>query len=92
MKKFILLGNKVRNLKRDNAYSFHNQVPLPTGIMHDGTQMNEIWQINIFHLADFEKMNYFHHNIHTFLGLCTEMTDSIITHLLEAMALMGTPA
>ena len=57
---------------------------------------DEIWQMNVFYCAEFGK--YVHHAIGTHLGfqwetaLSLEKADSVITHLLEVMAIMGIPA
>ncbi|KAL6093039.1 hypothetical protein STEG23_031351, partial [Scotinomys teguina] len=78
--------------------SFYNQTPLPTGCNPKGTQRNDIWQMDVFHFAEFGKLKYVHHTIDTYSGfqwataLSSEKADSVITHLLEVMAIMGIPA
>ncbi|KAL6036096.1 hypothetical protein STEG23_018017 [Scotinomys teguina] len=78
--------------------SFYNQTPLPAGCNPKGTQRNEIWQMDVFHFAEFGKLKYVHHTIDTYSGfqwataLSSEKADSVITHLLEVMAIMGIPA
>ncbi|KAL6078044.1 hypothetical protein STEG23_004480 [Scotinomys teguina] len=78
--------------------SFFNQTPLPAGCNPKGTQRNDIWQMDVFHFAEFGKLKYVHHTIDTYSGfqwataLSSEKADSVITHLLEVMAIMGIPA
>ncbi|KAL6031325.1 hypothetical protein STEG23_000678 [Scotinomys teguina] len=78
--------------------SFYNQTLLPAGCNPKGTQRNEIWQMDVFHFAEFGKLKYVHHSIDTYSGfqwataLSSEKADSVITHLLEVMAIMGIPA
>ncbi|KAL6038262.1 hypothetical protein STEG23_034935 [Scotinomys teguina] len=78
--------------------SFYNQTLLPAGYNPKGTQRNEIWKIDVFHFAEFGKLKYVHHTIDTYSGfqwataLSSEKADSVITHLLEVMAIMGIPA
>ncbi|KAL6087154.1 hypothetical protein STEG23_023411, partial [Scotinomys teguina] len=78
--------------------SFYNQTLLPAGCNPKGTQRNDIWQMDVFHFAEFGKLKYVHHTIDTYSGfqwataLSSEKADSVITHLLEVMAIMGIPA
>ncbi|KAL6032385.1 hypothetical protein STEG23_008139, partial [Scotinomys teguina] len=78
--------------------SFYNQTPLPAGCNPKGTQRNEIWQMDVFHFAEFGKLKYVQHTIDTCSGfqwataLSSEKADSVIMHLLEVMAIMGIPA
>ncbi|KAL6030026.1 hypothetical protein STEG23_006794, partial [Scotinomys teguina] len=78
--------------------SFYNQTPLPAGCNPKGTQRNDIWQMDVFHFAEFGKLKYVHHTIDTYSGfqwataLSSEKADSVIMHLLEVMAIMGIPA
>ncbi|KAL6061548.1 hypothetical protein STEG23_000991, partial [Scotinomys teguina] len=78
--------------------SFYNQTPLPAGCNPKGTQRNEIWQMDVFHFAEFGKLKYVHHTIDTYSGfqwataLSSEKADSVIMHLLEVMAILGIPA
>ncbi|KAL6080855.1 hypothetical protein STEG23_037101 [Scotinomys teguina] len=78
--------------------SFYNQTPLPAGYNPKGTQRNDIWQMDVFHFAEFGKLKYVHHTIDTYSGfqwataLSSEKADSVIMHLLEVMAIMGIPA
>ncbi|KAL6031193.1 hypothetical protein STEG23_024783, partial [Scotinomys teguina] len=78
--------------------SFYNQTPLPAGCNPKGTQRNDIWQVDVFHFAEFGKLKYVHHTIDTYSGfqwataLSSEKADSVITHLLEVIAIMGIPA
>ena len=54
--------------------------------------------MDVFHFAEFGNLKYVHHTIDTFSGfqwataLISEKADSVITHLLEVMAVMGIPA
>ncbi|KAL6085603.1 hypothetical protein STEG23_025074 [Scotinomys teguina] len=78
--------------------SFYNQTPLPAGCNPKGTQRNDIWQMDVFHFAEFGKLKYVHHTIDTYsefqwaTALSSEKADSVITHLLEVMGIMGIPA
>ncbi|KAL6043129.1 hypothetical protein STEG23_019310, partial [Scotinomys teguina] len=78
--------------------SFYNQTLLPAGCNPKGTQRNEIWQMDVFHFAEFGKLKYVHHTIDTYSGfhwvtaLSSEKADSVLMHLLEVMAIMGIPA
>ena len=53
--------------------------------------------MNFFHFTEFGKLKYVHHTIDTYSGfqwataLASEKADSVITHLLEVMAIMGIP-
>ena len=77
--------------------SLYNQTPLLTGSNPKGTQRNEICQMDVFHFTEFGKLKYVHHTIDTYSGfqcdsaLSSEKADSVITHLLEVMAIMGIP-
>ena len=77
--------------------SFYNQTPLPAGTNPKGTERNEILQMDVFYFAEFGKLKYVHHTIDTYSGfqcataLSSEKADSVITHLLEVMAIMGIP-
>ena len=77
--------------------SLYNQTPQPAGNKPKGTQRSEIWQMDLFHFAEFGKLKYRCHAINTYSGfqwataLSSEKTDSVITHLLEVMAIMGIP-
>ena len=77
--------------------SFYNQVPLPAGCNPKGIWKNEVWQMDVFHFAEFGNLKHVHHTIDTFSGFQwatapnSEKVDSVITHLLEVMAVMGIP-
>ena len=45
-------------LKRCPTCSFYNQILLPEGSNSKGIQRNEIWQMDVFHFADFGKLKY----------------------------------
>jgi transposase InsO family protein len=53
--------------------------------------------MGVFHFTEFGKLKYVHHTIDTHSGfqwataLASEKADSVITHLLEVMAIMGIP-
>ncbi|KAL6085602.1 hypothetical protein STEG23_035267 [Scotinomys teguina] len=85
-------------VKKCPTCSFYNQTPLPAGCNRKGTQRNEIWQMDVFHFAEFGKLKYVHHTIDTYSGfqwataLSSEKADSVIMHLLEVMATMGISA
>jgi hypothetical protein len=63
-----------------------------------GTKINDIWQVYVFHFAEFGKQRRIHHTIDIVSGfqwataLSSEKTDCIITHLMEIMAIMGITA
>ena len=77
--------------------SLYNQIPLPTGTHPKGPKQNYIWQMNFFHFTEFGKLKYVHHTIDTHSGfqwataLASEKSDSVITHLLAVMVIMGIP-
>ena len=54
--------------------------------------------MNVFHFTEFGNLKYVHHTIDTYssfqwaTALSSEKTDSVIMHLLVAMAKMGIPA
>ena len=54
--------------------------------------------MDVFHFMEFRKLKDVHHTIDTYSGfqwataLSSEKADSVITHLLEVMAIMGIPA
>ena len=85
-------------IKRCRTCSFYSQTPLPAGRTPKGTQMNEIWQMDVFHFTEFGKLKYVHHTIDNYSGfqwataLSSEKADLVITHLLEVMAIMGISA
>ena len=95
-KEFSITWQKAKEIvKRCPTCSFHNQTLLPAGSNPKGTQRNEIWQMVMFHFVDFGKLKYVHHTMDTYSGfqweidLSSEKADSVITHLLEIMAIMG---
>ena len=98
-KEFSITWQQAKEIvKRYPTYSLYNQTPLPAGTNPKGTQRNEIWQMDVFHFAEFGKLKYVHHIIDTYSGflwataLSSEKTDSVITYLLEVMDIMGIPA
>ena len=84
-------------MKQCPTCSLYNQTPLSTGNNPKDSQGNDIWQVDVFHFTEFGKLKYVHHSIDTYSGfqwataLPPEKADSIITHLLEVMAIMGIP-
>ena len=54
--------------------------------------------MDVFHFAEFGKLKYVHHTIDAYSGfqwdtpLSSEKADSVITHLLQVMAIMGISA
>ena len=54
--------------------------------------------MDVFHFMEFGKLKYVYHTIDTYSGfqwataLTSEKADSVITHLMEIMAIMGIPA
>ena len=67
---------------------------MPAGINPKGIHRNEIWQMDIFHFTEFGNLRYVHQTIDTFSGfkwptaLSSEKADSVVTYLLEVMAIM----
>ena len=53
--------------------------------------------MDVFHFTGFGNLRYVHHTIDTLSGfqwataLSSEKADSVITHLLEVMAILGIP-
>ena len=53
--------------------------------------------MDVFHFPEFEKLKYVHHTIDIYFGmhwttaLSSENADAVLTHLLEAMAIMRIP-
>ena len=84
-------------MKQRPTCSLYNQTPLSTGNNPKDSQGNDIWLVDVFHFTEFGKLKYVHHSIDTYSGfqwataLPPEKADSIITHLLEVMAIMGIP-
>ena len=62
------------------------QTPLHAGLNPNGTQRNEIWQMNVSQFAECGKLKYVHHIIGTYSGfkcastLSSEKADLIITY------------
>ena len=76
------------------TFSFYNQTLLSTGSNPKGTQRNEIWLVDVFYFAEFEKLKYVHQNIFRFsmgTALSSEKADSVITHLFKVMVIIGIP-
>lgn len=84
-------------VKQYPTCSLYNQTPLPTGTNPKGTQRNEIWPMDVLDFTEFGKLKYIHRTIDTYSGfrwataLASEKADSVITHVLEVMAIMGYP-
>ncbi|ERE82976.1 putative Pol polyprotein [Cricetulus griseus] len=47
--------------------SENHQTPLPAGSNPKGIHRNEIWQMDVFHFAEFGKLKYVYHAIDTVL-------------------------
>ncbi|KAL6038953.1 hypothetical protein STEG23_010042 [Scotinomys teguina] len=98
-KDFAITGQEAKDIvkKKCPTCSFCNQTPLPAGSNPKGIQRNEIWQMDVFHFMEFGRLKYVHHTIDTYSGfqwatpMSSEKADSVITHLLEVMAIMGIP-
>jgi hypothetical protein len=77
--------------------SLYTHTPLPTGTNSKDTQRNDIWQMDIFHFTEFGKLKCVFHTIDTYsefqwaTALASEKSDSVITHLLAVMVIMGIP-
>ncbi|EGV93609.1 HERV-K_3q27.3 provirus ancestral Pol protein [Cricetulus griseus] len=98
-KDFSITWQQVKEIVRNcPTCSFYNQTPLPADCNPKGIQRNEVWQMDVFHFAEFGNLKYVHHTIDKFSGfhwataLNSEKADSVIVHLLEVMAVMGIPA
>lgn len=54
-----------------------------------------MWQIDVFHFAEFVQLKYVHHTIDSGIqwatALSSKKADSITKHLLEVIANMGIP-
>lgn len=85
------------NCKDIPTCSVYNQTPSPTGRNPKGTQGNEIWQMYVFYLTEFGKLKCVLYTVDTYsrfqraTALTTEKADTIVTYLLEVMAIMGMP-
>ncbi|KAL6093193.1 hypothetical protein STEG23_016117 [Scotinomys teguina] len=97
-KDFAITWQQAKDIvKKCPTCSFYNQTPLPAGSNPKGIQRNEIWQMDVFHFMEFGRLKYVHHTIDTYSGfqwatpMSSEKADSIITHLLEVMAIMRIP-
>jgi hypothetical protein len=77
------------------THSLYNQIPLLTGSNPRDTKRHEICQMIVFHFAEFGKLQFVYHTTDTHLGfqrataLSSEKADSVITHLLKVVAVMG---
>ena len=49
------------------ACSLYNQTPLLTWTNLKGTQRNDIWQMDAFHITEYGKLKYVYHTIHPYL-------------------------
>ena len=71
-------------IKRCPTCSFYSQTLLTTETNPKGTQRNDIWQMDVFHFAEFGKLKYEHHTTDTYSGfrwaiaLSSEKADSAI--------------
>ena len=66
-KDFSVTWQQVKEIiKKSSTWSLFNQTLLPSGNNPKGTQRNEIWQMDVFHFAEFGKLKYVHHTIETF--------------------------
>lgn len=58
---------------------------------------NDLWQMDVMQYSAFGKLKYLHHSVDTHspfswaTALASEKADAVITHLLEAFAVMGVP-
>ena len=66
-KKFsITWQHAMEIIKACSTCSFNNQTLLPIGTKPKSTQRNGIWEINMFHFAEFGKLKFVHHIIDTY--------------------------
>lgn len=67
------------------------------GVNPKGLSANTIWQMDVTQYPGFGKLKYIHHSVDTYshfswaTPLSSEKADAVITHLLEAFAVMGIP-
>lgn len=67
------------------------------GINPRGKTVNGLWQMDVTQVPEFGKLKFLHHSIETYSHfswasvMSTEKADTVITHLLEAFAVMGKP-
>lgn len=73
-------------------------LPLPhLGVNPRGLLPNEIWQMDVTHLAEFGKLKFIHVSIDTFSGFIYaslqggEATRNIISHVLQCFTVLGKP-
>lgn len=52
---FYYLGTSQGNYKAMSYLFFEQQAPLPAGSHPKGAQRNEIWEMDVFHFAEFGK-------------------------------------
>jgi len=68
------------------------------GVNPRGTYANELWQMDVTHVAQFGRLSYVHVVIDTYsqfiwaTAQMGETTQHVITHLLETFAVMGLPS
>lgn len=71
---------------------------VPSGINPRGLSPNELWQMDVTHVAAFGRSSYVHVTIDTYskflwaTALPRECTQHVIQHLFETFAIMGVPA
>lgn len=56
-------------MRKSPTCSLYNQTPLPAISNPKVTQRNKIWQIDVFHFAEFGNLKYVYHAIGTFQDL-----------------------
>jgi hypothetical protein len=83
-------------IRKCSTYSLYKQTLLLSRSNPKGTQRKEICQMDVFNFTEFGNLKYVHHTIDTGFqwatALSSEKADSVITYLLEVMAIMGIPA
>ena len=82
-------------MRQCSTCSLYNQIPLSSGTKRKGTKRNVIWQMDVFHFTKFGKLKCVLYTVDTYsrfqraTALTTEKADTIVTYLLEVMAIMG---
>ena len=75
----------------------YSHILLHAGSIPKSTKGNETWQMDVFHFAEFGKLNFVHHTLEIYSGFhwattfSYEKADPVVTHLLEVMAIMWIP-
>lgn len=82
-----------------HACPHYNQAPTyyPFAIHPRGTAANQLWQMDVTHVPQFQPQSYLHVTIDTYSGFIwatahkKETSKHVITHMLHAVSVMGQP-